>query len=119
MNTNALKELVSNITQSGSPLMNGRTKVQTPDVLGIPLTVRDFDFVEFKDEAGEDKTYPVIIFDEMPDKYYCGGKQFTDICKGIEANGLKTMLNDEGLRVMLTSKRTKRGQTFVSVSVVD
>lgn len=116
---NALTALVNSITNSGSPLMNGRTKITTPDILGVSLTMRDFDFVEFKDEAGEDKTYPVIIFDELQDKFYCGGKQFSDICKGIDANGLKDMLKAEGLRVMLTMKRTKRGQSFVSVSVVE
>lgn len=117
-NTN-LKAFVSGLTTGGSPLMNGRTKISTPDVLGTPLTMRDFDFAEFTDEAGETKTYPVIIFDELPDRYYCGGKQFTDICNGIKANGFTDVLRAEGLKIMLTSRRTRRGQTFIAVNVVD
>lgn len=114
-----LKDFVKAITTTGSPLMNGRTKVTTPEIVGQPLTMRDFDFNEFTDEAGESKTYPVIIFDEIPNRFYCGGKQFTDICRGLEANGLKDMLNADGLRIVVTMKRTKRGQQFAAVSVID
>lgn len=119
MANTTLKEFVAGLTAGGSPLMNGRTKVNTADVLGIPLTMRDFDFAEFTDEAGETKAYPVIVFDELPDKYYCGGKQFTDICNGIKANGFIDALRADGLRVMLTARRTRRGQTFIAVNVVD
>lgn len=119
MSMSNLARLVKEIT-STSILTLGRVKIDTPDVLGIELTLRDFDFVEYVDSR-EQKTvnYPVVVFDELPESYYCGGKALADICTAIEANGLHDELRTNGLRVMLGSTKTKANQPFVTVTVIE
>lgn len=57
-----------------SPLMNDREKLDTDEILGKELTVIAFDFVTTADKkTKENKTYPVVIFEELPDKFYLGG----------------------------------------------
>lgn len=98
----------------GSRLMEGREKVSTDDVVGVELTMRDFEML-----TGDNGVYPVIIFDEMPDKFYMGGKILSEICTGIDANGLHESLIKEGLRVVLTVKLTKKHKPCVNVQVLD
>lgn len=116
---NNLAKLVKEIT-STSILTVGRTKVDTNDIVGVELTMRDFDFVEYVDKTA-DKTviYPVVIFDEMPESYYCGGKSLSDICTAIDANGLHDELKTNGLKVMLGVTKTKANQPFVTVTVME
>ena len=114
-----LARLVKEIT-STSLLTVGRTKIDTPDVTGIELTLRDFDFVEYVDKTAEKTViYPVVIFDELPESYYCGGKSLSDICTAIESNGLHDELKTNGLKIMLGVTKTKANQPFVTVTVIE
>lgn len=108
--TNFVKELTT-----GSKLMQGRKKVSTDDVLGVELTMRDFEMLT----TTEGNTFPVIIFDELPDNYYCGGKVLSDICSGIDNGGMHSELNNDGLRIILGRKLTRDRKTCVVVSVID
>lgn len=98
----------------GCRLMENREKVNTDDVVGVELTMRDFEML-----TGDNGKFPVIIFDEMPDKFYMGGKVLSEICNGIDANGLHESLVAEGLRIVLTVKLTKAHKPCVSVKVLD
>lgn len=114
-----LVKLVKEIT-STSILTVGRTKVDTSDIIGIELTIRDFDFVEYVDKSTSTTViYPVIIFDEMPESYYCGGQSLSEICTAIDANGLHDELKTNGLKVMLGITKTKANQPFVTVTVME
>lgn len=98
----------------GCRLMENREKVNTEDVVGVELTMRDFEML-----TGDNGKFPVIIFDEMPDKFYMGGKVLSEICNGIDANGLHDSLVKEGLHVVLTVKLTKKNKPCVNVKVLD
>lgn len=100
---------------SGSRLMQGRTKIPTDGVLGIELTIRDYDIVKNNDGT----TFPVIVFDELPENYYCGGKILNEIINGIDANGLRPDLLTDGLRVILGRKVTRDHKMCVTVTVLD
>lgn len=114
-----LARLVKEIT-STSVLTVGRVKIDTPDILGVELTIRDFDFVEYVDTStSKPVVYPVVIFDELPESYYCGGKALSDICTAIDANGLHDELKTNGLKVMFGQTKTKSGQPFVTVTVIE
>ena len=108
-----LKEFAKGLTQ-GSRLMQGREKLSTEDVLGIELTLRDYEIL-----GTDERSFPVVIFDEIPDKYYCGGKVLNEICRGIDANGLRPELLADGLRIMLGRKLTKEHRMCVIVKVLD
>ncbi len=108
-----LHELVKGMV-SGSKLMENREKVTTDDVIGVELTMRDFEMLN-----GDGGKFPVIIFDEMPDKFYMGGKVLSEICNGIDANGMHDALVAEGLRIVLAVKLTKAHKPCVTVKVLD
>lgn len=99
----------------GSKLMQGRKKLSTDEVLGIALTMRDFELLNGNDGG----VFPVIIFDEIPDGYYCGGKILSDICAGIENGGMHADLIADGLKIILGRKLTRDRKTCVTVSVLD
>lgn len=64
----AIKELTL------SPLMADREKVETEDIIGKTLTIIGIDMVTTRNRRdNEDKTYPVCVFEELPDKFYFGG----------------------------------------------
>lgn len=109
-----LTNFVKGLT-SGSRLMQGREKVVTDDVVGIALTMRDFEMLT----GNDGKKFPVIIFDEMPEKYYTGGKVLTEICEGIENGGFHDELAQDGLKIMLGVKLTKAHKPCVIVTVLD
>lgn len=113
-----LAKLVKEIT-SASVLTIGRNKMHTEDVCGVVLTLRDFDFVTYTDDNGKAVNYPIVIFDEMPEGFYCGGKALNDICTAIEANGLHNDLKENGLKIMLTVSQTRNNKPFVTVSVME
>lgn len=57
-----------------SPLVAGREKIETEDLIGKTLTIVGMDMVTTRDKRdNEDKTYPVCIFEELPDNFYFGG----------------------------------------------
>ena len=118
---NNFKEAMAAIVQEvtgGSRLLQGRTQLPTDAVKGIPLTLRDFDLVTFKRDEIE-TTYAVCVFDEYPESYYNAGKQLTEICAGIAEAGLQEMLQQEGYKIMLETKTTKKGQRFTAVKAME
>lgn len=58
-----------------SPLMDGREKIDTKDVIGQELTLIDFDLVT----PATAKPYAVCVFAEYPDKFLFAGTVMTDL----------------------------------------
>lgn len=123
MNNNMISRLKAMATEvSGtSPLTIGRNKMTTEQVCGYDkLTLRDFDFINYTDKStGEAVSYPVLIFDEIDDGFYCGGMALSDLCNAIkEDEELYEALKADGLPMTFTSTRTKSGNTYVNFSVL-
>lgn len=104
-----------------SPLMTGREKFETEEIVNTKLTISKFDFAQL-----DNATYPVIVFAEYPDKYYCGGfilnKMLTDIAEEYEdidsfrdESGIYT-LDDlfEPLRIKLVPDKTRDGKRNIT-----
>lgn len=105
-----------------SPLCVGRVKLETEKITSYPaLTMRDFDFISYVEKAtGEAVEYPVIIFDEIDDGFYCGGMALYDLCKAIaEDDELVKELNTNGIKMKFTKTKTKGGNTYVNFTVLD
>lgn len=109
-----IAELAKSIV-GGSKLMQGRKKLSTDDVLGVALTMRDFEMLNSTDGG----SFSVVIFDEIPDGYYCGGKILSEICAGIESGGMHADLIADGLKIMLGKKLTRGNKTCVTVAILD
>lgn len=109
---NKLRELARETT-SLSPIMDGREKASTDEIIkGASkgkITIREIDMVS----TGKSE-YPVMLYEEEPEKFYCGGivlkkivQSWIDYCGSIEK--VNEMLAKEGVAVKLEEARTKDG----------
>lgn len=115
-----LKALAAEVSGT-SPLTVGRNKMTTAQICSFDeLTLRDFDFISYVDKStSENISYPVLIFDELPDGFYCGGMALNDLCTAIkEDEELYSELKKDGLKMSFTETRTKSNQTYVNFVVL-
>ena len=113
---------------SASVLMENREKVDTSDVVGKNLTIEDFDIVEYVDGEGKNVHYAVVIFAEMPDKYYQGGYVLTrmiddiveDFDEGLEfaRDAYADTTDAEKIQIRLEESKTKGGKNLTKVEVI-
>lgn len=57
-----------------SKLMEGREKMETADIIGEPMTLRELGVIE---QNGKEP-YVIMVFEQHPDKYLYGGSVVTD-----------------------------------------
>lgn len=115
-----LKALAAEVSGT-SPLTVGRNKMTTAQICSYnELTLRDFDFINYVDKStGENISYPVLIFDELTDGFYCGGMALNDLCTAIKEDAeLYDELKKDGLKMSFTETRTKNNQTYVNFVVL-
>lgn len=115
-----LKALAAEVSGT-SPLTTGRTKVDTNTICSYEsLTLRDFDFISYVDKTtGEAINYPVLIFDEIDDGFYCGGMALSDLCNAIKEDAaLYDELKTTGLKMSFTATQTKTNKTYVNFVVL-
>ena len=72
------REIASN-ELSLSHLMSGREQIKTEELTGSEVTVVEFDFATITDN-GVEKTFPVLLLEEYPDRYYNGGALLNKLC---------------------------------------
>lgn len=116
----------------------GRKRVKTEEIADRELTIVGFDFIVSYEvtaagrvpavdkHTGEVKERLVILFKEMPDKFYWAGKILKDICRAWAAEfGGDTIKTSEeleksgGVRVSLYKDKTKDGNQIVRVKILD
>lgn len=115
-----LKALAAEVSGT-SPLTTGRNKVDTNTICSYDsLTLRDFDFISYVDKTtGESINYPVLIFDEIDDGFYCGGMALSDLCNAIKDDAeLYDELKTTGLKMSFTATTTKTNKTYVNFVVL-
>ena len=121
-------------TTSLCPLMMGREKLETKDVVGKTLTIVAFDFAPKFDQngnpvadpsTGEQDTFGVVVFHELPDAYYSVGTVFTKVCKAWAAEykgdpeaASTDLASEGGVKVRFTEGKTKRGNNLVNVEIL-
>lgn len=94
------------------PLMEGREKGETSELIGQISTINDFGFLP--NEAGE--PYAVFTVKERPSKFYFGGSVLTARLTDLEAEGYHDAIVEEGLPVLLTDAKSKKtNRTYVNV----
>lgn len=109
---------------SASAIMVGREQVKTEEVVGKPLTIVGFDFATITD-AGEEKVFPVVVFEELPGKYYNGGSLMMKLCKawaescgGDPETASFELSREGGVQVMFRETRTKTGNNLVCIDIL-
>lgn len=116
-----LKKLALEAT-GGSELMEGRTPIDTNAVVNYckndVLTIYAFDWLEaMNKQTKELQQYPIVLFKELEENYYAGGKQLNDLCRAIQSAGAESQLAEEGLPVKFEMIKTSDGNNFVKVTV--
>lgn len=107
-----------------SPLMAGREQIKTDDLIGQTVTVTGFDFATITDK-GVEKTFPVLLLKEYPDRYYNGGALLSKLCKcwadaydsDIEMASAD-LAAEGGVQLKFTATKTKSGNNLTAVDVV-
>lgn len=118
-----------------SPIMVGKEKLETDDIIGRELTIIGFDFAPKFDKngqpivdesTGEIDTFGVVVFKEEPNKYYCVGTVFTKVCKTwvaeFDGNAEEASIALEesgGVKVRFSSSKTRKGNNLTSVEILD
>lgn len=118
-----------------APIMVGRDKLSTDDILDQELTVVAFDFAPKFDQqgnlcvdqsTGQVDTFGVVIFAEHPDMYYSVGTVFTKVCKGWVAafNNDPVLASDAlaaqgGVKVKFTRGKSKLGRNLTNVEIIN
>ena len=119
MTTRTLREVAQEVLTL-SPLMTGREKISTKDIVGKTLTIIAFDFVN----SDDGKQYPVLNFAELPNNFYSGGTLLAKICNAwVEEMGSIEAANLElegimGVQIRMGETRTKSGNNLVTVEVL-
>ena len=109
-----------------SPLMENRDKVETDELYGKELTVIAFDFITTRDpKDGVDKTYPVINFEELPDKFYLGGALLAKVFQvwAAEFDGdfeecSAALAESGGVKFRFSKGKTRSGNNITKIDVV-
>ena len=94
------------------PLMEGRDKGETQELLGQISTINDYGFLP--NEAGE--VFAAFTVKERPNRFYFGGKVLTDRLTQLEAEGYHDAIVAEGLPVLMTTKRSKNKMSYTDVT---
>ena len=99
---NAAKEVTT-----FSELMSNRQKIDTADIVGKELTIRDFDMVN--DNRG--KPFIIYIMDEYENYFAFGGQVLTNMfAELIQQYGLEDVrkeVQENGLKVKLSTVQSK------------
>lgn len=111
-------------TLSLSDLMAGREKMTTEELIGQTVTVTEFDFATINDK-GVEKTFPVLIFAEFPDRYYSGGTLLAKMCMawageydGDVAAASAALSDEGGVKIRFSAGKTKSGNNLTNISVL-
>lgn len=86
------------------PVMEGREKGDTSELLGQISTITDYGFLP--NEAGE--PYAVFITKERPNKFYFGGTVLTARLSDLDSEGYHDEITKDGLPVLFTESKSKK-----------
>lgn len=105
---NTIRAYFNQFSSRGIPFMDDRKKGDINGLVGEVLHIDDFGFIN-----GRDGEYAVVSFKEHPDSFYFAGLALTDICRKIDADGMREELAAQP--VVLSMKKSKNNRNYMSV----
>lgn len=105
---NTIRAYFNQFSSRGIPFMDDRKKGDINVLVGEVLHIDDFGFIN-----GRDGEYAVVSFKEHPDSFYFAGLALTDICRKIDADGMREELSAQP--VVLSMKKSKNNRNYMSV----
>lgn len=81
----------------------GKTKIETSDIIEKEMTIIDFDFAQINND-----TFAVVIFKELPEAFYFGGLVMTDLLADIaEDKQAMAELTKDGLKIKMHMEQSR------------
>lgn len=105
---NTIRAYFNQFSSRGIPFMDDRKKGDINVLVGEVLHIDDFGFIN-----GRDGEYAVVSFKEHPDSFYFAGLALTDICRKVDADGMREELAAQP--VVLSMKKSKNNRNYMSV----
>lgn len=106
----SLKQRAAEMSTS-LPIMEGKTKGDTSDLIGTIVTIDNFDFLN-----GDNGKFAVFTVKEDPDLFYFGGMVLSDHLTQLADDGYLEEIQKEGLPMLLTKKKSKNKQMYTNVT---
>lgn len=100
----------SKFRNDGVPFMDGRDKGSSDEILGQPLHMDDFGFIN-----GNDGRFAVMSFVEFPDKFYFGNSVVTEMLETVEADGMKGELVN--VTITFDRRKSKNGRDYIAYTI--
>lgn len=109
---NTIRAYFNQFSSRGIPFMDDRKKGDINKLVGEVLHIDDFGFIN-----GRDGEYAVVSFKEHSDSFYFAGLALTDICRKIDADGMREELAAQP--IVLSMKKSKNNRNYMSVDFID
>lgn len=95
----------------GVPFMEGRYKGEKSEILGKPLHIADFGFIN-----GNDGNFAVMLFAEIPDKFYFGNSIVTEMLEAVERDNQRQALKE--VQITFNERKAKEsGRTYIAFDI--
>lgn len=95
----------------GVPFMEGRDKGDKSEILDRPLHIVDFGFIN-----GNDGKFAVMLFAEIPDKFYFGNSIVTEMLEAVERDNQRQALKEVQITFM-ERKAKESGRTYIAFDI--
>ena len=121
----SFKDKAKKVT-SGSFITEGRDKIDMEDVIRLygkkGVTITGCDMLT----DGKGKSFGAFTFKEDPTKFFFGGQILNEIAgdwvadyEGDYRAMSEALTNEGGVKVLLGTKKSKNGNTYTTIEVVD
>lgn len=97
------------------PFMENRTKGDTKDLMNVNVTINQFGFLHDNTD-GVDKEYACFTVQGDNEKFYFGGQVLTENLQLFENEGYRKEIEEKGLPVMFTTKKSKSKRDYTAVT---
>ena len=98
--------------RKGIPFMEGREKGNLRDMVGKPLHIVDYGFIE-----GKDGKFAVIAFIEDVAHFYFGNSIVTEMLEEVEADGMRDELAHQTIQFEMRVSK-ERGQEYMAFDFI-
>ena len=95
----------------GVPFMEGRDKGDKAEILGKALHIEDFGFIN-----GQDGKFAVMLFAEIPDKFYFGNSIVTEMLQTVERDNMRQGLRECAI-TFKERKSKESGRTYIAFDI--
>lgn len=108
----AFNDYFKKFSSHGIPFMDGRNKGDINKLVDTTLHIDDFGFIK-----GRDGEYAVVSFAEHPTEFFFAGMALTDVCRQVDADGMREALAQQPISLHMV--KSKNGRNYMAVEFIE